>query len=437
VSSSIQIDPSAIPAGLGELQPLRFPAHRYMQGGRVTYNAPLSLVSLTELVERPDPDKPLPGNRVVVQSRAKAFADYLGVSSWVSPGLTLRVLPGEVAFEDHWSTDTLQWGELSISRSVTTTILDGQHRSLGMFIRFEDLKERIEKQKNSLITAKNNGNMDTVPELQRRLRKLQDELAELARQYVNVEIVEATQEQATQMFVDIANNAKGVNPDFTAILDQRSVVNRIAAVLIDDHPLLQNRVETGQGRSFRGGTNPNLLGAKGVADIVRAVHVGVSGRVGKVLESKLALNEADATARVRTFLDVLVASFEELRAVMDSTLPPQELRQKSMLGSLTMLRVLAGIYHELTMGEGDHDVMPRSEVQDFFGKLEPLLREIPVQANSLWFATGAFQLESTAPLARGVDIATLTKTLVEWARHGIPESRPAEGDSAIVTDETD
>ena len=423
--STIQIDASAIPVGLGELQPLRFPAHRYMQGGRVTYNAPLSLVSLTELVERPDPNKPLLGNRLVVPSRAKAFSDYLGVPGWVSPGLTLRVLPGEVSFEGHWGIDSLKWGELAISRSVTTTILDGQHRSLGMFLRFEDLKDRIEKQKNALITAKNNGNEGTIPELQKRLRKLEDELAELARQYVNVEIVEATQEQATQMFVDIANNAKGVNPDFTAILDQRSVVNRIAAVLIDEHPLLQNRVETGQGRAFRGGTNPNLLGAKGVADIVRAVHVGVSGRVGKVLEAKLALNEADATARVRTFLDVLVASFEDLRAVMDSTLPPQELRQQSMLGSLTMLRVLAGTYHELASGDTNSDAMQRSEIQAFFKRLEPLLREIPVQADSLWFATGAFQLDSVAPLARGVDVTTLTKTLVEWARRGIPDGPPA------------
>src|SRR5438477_768105 len=103
---------------------MRFPAHRYIQGGRVTYNAPLSLVSLTELVERPDPAKPLSGNRLVVPSRAKAFSDYLGVRGWVSPGLTLRVLPDEASFTSHWGTDTLQWGELSIPRSVTTTILD-------------------------------------------------------------------------------------------------------------------------------------------------------------------------------------------------------------------------------------------------------------------------------------------------------------------------
>lgn len=418
--TAIELDPDALPVGLGEVQPLRFPAHRYIQGGRVTYNAPLSLVSVTELAERPDSAKPLPGNRVVVESRAKGFGDYLGLPGWVSPGLTLRVLPGEVDFKSHWGIDTLQWGELAISRSVNTSILDGQHRTLGIYMRFEDLKERIERQKNALIVARSNGNDDTIPEMQRRLRILQDDFAELARQYVNVEIVEATQEEATQMFVDIANNAKGVNPDFTAILDQRSVTNRIAAVLIEEHPLLQNRVETGQARSFRGGSNPHLVGAKGVADIVRAVHVGVGGRVGKVLEAQLAANELDAGARVRTFLDVLVASFEDLRAVMDSILSPQELRSTSMLGSVTMLRVLAGTYHDLTQPEGEIDPMHRSEIQQFFKQLEPLLRQIPIASDSVWIETGAFQVDSSAPSARPGDMKSLTKTLAAWAREGLP-----------------
>jgi hypothetical protein len=39
-----------------------------------------------------------------------------------------------------------------------------------------------------------------------------------------------------QMFVDIVNNTKGVNRDFTTILDQRDVINRIAAELIEVIP---------------------------------------------------------------------------------------------------------------------------------------------------------------------------------------------------------
>ena len=82
------------------------------------------------------------------------------------------------------------------------------------------------------------------------------------------------------MFVDIADNAKGVNPDFTTNLDQRDVINRMASDLIDNHPLLKGRVELGQS-SRMSAKNPNFIGAKSVADIARAVNLGVSGRVGK------------------------------------------------------------------------------------------------------------------------------------------------------------
>lgn len=54
-----------------------------------------------------------------------------------------------------------------------------------------------------------------------------------------------------------------------------------------------------------------------------------------------------------TFLDLLVAGFSELRAMIDGELDPGELRvdvspHRSMIASATMLRVIAGAYHDLT-----------------------------------------------------------------------------------------
>lgn len=420
-------DADSISPTLGEPQPLKLPAHRYIQGERVTYGTALPLGGVMELIERPDPEKPLPGNRRVEPARARAFAEYLGLKNWVSPGLTVRILPEEVRFTRRWGADGLQWGELEIPKRIMTRILDGQHRTLGTYVRADELREKIERHKNAIIQNQRNGNADVVPELRRTLRKYEEELERLHREYVSIEIVEATQEQAEQMFVDIARNAKGVNPDFTAVLDQRQAVNRIAVRLSRDHPLLQNRVEEGQERAFRGQKNPNLLGIKGVADIVRTLYVGIGGRVGKQIAEKLDRNESDAEARAKTFFDVLVASNSDLREVMDSTISPSELREKSMIGSLTMLRVLAGAYYELTKTT-DGDAMTRSQIEGYFRSLEPLLREIPVREDGVWVKTGAFQVGALAPGARPGDVRNLTDTLVGWARTWGSATESAEED---------
>src|SRR5262245_15408686 len=106
-----------------------------MQGGRVTYSAPMTFMGVMELVERPDPATPLEGNRKVESNRAKEFADYLERDNWVSPGITVRVLPGEVSFQPQWGNGALQWGSLEVPKRVLTRILDGQHRTLGAYIR--------------------------------------------------------------------------------------------------------------------------------------------------------------------------------------------------------------------------------------------------------------------------------------------------------------
>lgn len=423
MSIALPADDTVSPS-LGAMQPLKLPAHRYQQGGRITYSVPLSLAMVRELVERPDPQRPLPGNRIVSEPRAKAFSEYLGDNNFVCPPLGVRVHPDEVTFTQHWGADGIAWGEISIPRNVLTRILDGQHRTLGIYIREDVLREKIEKQRNAIAGAEQNGNKDILPELRRTLKKYQDQHGRLSSDFLTVEIIEATGDEGKQMFVDIARNAKGVNPDFTTELDQRSVTNRIAVELAEEHPLLQNRVETGQTRPFRGQSNPNLMGAKGVADIVRGVLVGGSGRVGKNKEEEFTRNQADASARVKTFLDILLASFEDLRAVKESEISPIDLRKESMLGSLTVLRVLAAAYHELTKPkEGDDgvDPMSRSETQTFFRSLEPKLREIPIEQDGLWASTGFFQVGASAPLASQGAIAGLTKQLVSWAREGLPK----------------
>ena len=75
------------------------------------------------------------------------------------------------------------------------------------------------------------------------------------------------------------------------------------------HPLLKGRVDPEQDRMGRG--NPNLMGAKHVAEIVRTLAVGIEGRIGRRLEDEL--REDALVQKTNGFLDVLVAAFPPLR----------------------------------------------------------------------------------------------------------------------------
>jgi hypothetical protein len=419
-----------VPEGLGVAQNLKIPAWEYLQGGRPHYDTIINMTQLPAfIVDRPNPDKPLEGNRRVDANRAKKFGTYvIDNDDWVSPAITVRVpANGVVKFDTvHRFENGTAWGWLTIPLAYLFEIkvVDGQHRTLGTYDLVEILSERKRRALELMEKAKKNGGAEyDVHENQ--YLKARNRFDDLSREHMSVEIVVVDVSNAKQIFADINNNAKGVNPDYTTILDQRDVINRIAAEMIEEHPLLQDRVELGQSTRMTA-SNPNFIGAKAVADIVRAVHVGVTGRVGTRVEDELSRNQAAAAQRVKTFLDVLLASFRDLRAIANGELEPIALRaedsdRRSMLGSSTMLRALAGVYRELTLTSDTGTPMTRSQVQEFFSKLEPLMRQIPITPESVWTSTGAFLPEKTAPQATQGAIGSLVVALADWARTGIPK----------------
>ncbi len=424
----VEIDTSKIPEGLGAARPVQLPATMYRQGGRVMYHVVATLAGLTTIVvNRPDPNRPIEGNRRVDGGRAKKFATYvLKNNDWVSPAIIVRAPSGEIKFETLKEfEDGTGWGVLSIPLHVLTEILllDGQHRTLGTFLALDDINEQIAKTRDSIAAAERNGDGHSAGELKGNLKKRMATRDRLGKEHISVDIAVVTSDAAKQMFADINNNAKGVNPDYTTYLDQREIVNRISVDLIEDHPLLVDRVEIGQSKRMSP-TNPNLMGAKTVADIVRAVHVGISGRIGRRVEDQMTRNEAAALQKVRSFLDLLITSFDDLAAVMDGAKEPADLRRESMLGSATILRVIAATYHELTKrpeNAGDPAPMSRSEIEAFFKRLAPHLRDIPIrESDKLWMSTGAFIAGNTAPQARRQSLKQLTDAVVDWARKGHP-----------------
>ncbi len=254
---------------------------------------------------------------------------------------------------------------------------------------------------------------------QTKIRTLEEQRERFARERISIQLfVEDDSVAYKQMFYDIADNALGITSSVRARFDNRKVVNRCVEDVVR-HALLQDRVDLEQDRIAR--NNPNLIGAKHVAEIIRTVAVGIGGRIGRRLEDEL--HEGTLVQNTNSFLDTLLEAFPPLAEVADSDLDPDDLRKSSLLGSATMLRVLAGVYHDLTTDDGWQD----EDVADFFAKLNRYMPG-PVTGSSPWVTKipeDIFNAGALAPTARRQDLKRLTDTLSTWAKN-TPEWLNAE-----------
>jgi hypothetical protein len=389
----------------------RFYATKYTQGGRKVYNIDLSPLQVAAYLPEPDPSNPTEGNRRVRESHAVAFGNYVREhEDWVSPALLLRG-PDIFNFEKKEEIAGTQFGILAIPRLARSDlrILDGQHRILGIHRAIQGISRELEKQRDLLARAKRTGAEQVViKELEAKIKELEYQRARLDRERISIQIIVEDDSTAyKQMFFDIADNALGITSSVRARFDSRKVVNR-ALEDVMKHALLHGRVDLEQDRI--GANNPNLVGAKHVADIVRSVAVGVDGRVGRRLEDEL--RDDALVEETNSFLDALLEGFPDLARVADGSVLADDLRKSSLLGSTTMLRVLAGVYHDLKAAGWDEE-----DIAEFFGKLSPFM-DTPVKAASPWVQhvpNEIFSENASAPKARRQDLRQLNDTIVGWA----------------------
>ncbi len=388
----------------------RFYATKYTQGGRRVYNIDLSPLQVAAYLPEPDPNNPTEGNRRVRESHAVAFGNYVREhEDWVSPALLLRG-PDIFKFEVKEEIAGTEFGILSIPRLARSDlrILDGQHRILGIHRAIQAISRELEKQRDLRARAKRNSEDEAViKELAEQIKKLEYQRTRLDRERISIQImVEDDSVAYKQMFFDIADNALGITSSVRARFDSRKVVNR-ALEDVMKHALLVGRVDMEQDRITS--NNPNLVGAKHVADIVRAVAVGVDGRVGRRLEDEL--HEDALVEETNAFLDTLLEGFADLARVADGTVTVDELRKASLLGSTTVQRVLAGVYHDLKAATWDDE-----EIADFFRQLSPFM-DAPVKADSPWVTdvpSEIFSENTSAPRSRRQDLRQLNDTIVGW-----------------------
>lgn len=395
----------------------RFYASRYTQGGRTVFSIDLSLTQVASLIPAPDPSNMNEGNRRVRNSHAVSFGTYVrDHEDWIAPALILRA-PNIFQFTAQEEVGGMEFGVLAFSRLARADlrILDGQHRILGIHTAIRKISEELEKKRAMYAAAQRNGeNGELLEQLNVAVRELVNQRERFGQERISVQVfVEDDIKGFQQMFYDIADNALGITGSVRARFDTRKVVNR-AVEEVALHPLIAGRVDVEQDRIS--GPNPNLLGAKHVAEIIRTVTVGIDGRIGRKLEGEL--DEGDIVTRAREFLTSL-ESFTALNAIEQGLLTPEGLRKNSLLGSTTMLRVLAGVYYNLSI-EG----MTQEPIAEFFGKLDAHM-EAPVkqgrgrQKSSIWLKEGppdVFTAGAMAPHARRQDLRALVQTITEWAK---------------------
>jgi hypothetical protein len=319
----------------------------------------------------------------------------------------LRAPEGEFGFRTEKEIGGSELGILSIPRLARESIkiLDGQHRILGFHLAWRAISDAVQKEREELVIARRNGPDELVKQVKRQLDRklaLRDRLSE-ARISIDIVIVDDP-EAYKQVFVDIADNAKGVTRTLSVRFDRRKVVHR-ALPLVMEHPLLKGRVEEESDRLS--GDNSNVLTAKNVADVIRTVQVGPGRRVSKTLESELGDRQVAESAD--RFLDVMETAFPDLAAIKDGDKSPAELRRDSLLGSATMVRVLAGVYHELVVAEdGKH--MIDGEAAEFLAKLAGQMTA-PIMENGPW-SPSLFKDSGMAPQASQGDIKKLVDIIV-------------------------
>jgi hypothetical protein len=394
-----------------------FFATRYKQGGRTVYAIDFSVREIITFLPKPDPDKPLDTQRKIYPAHANGFAQYiLSDEEWVSPALLLR---GPAIFEfgipdvlKNIATGSTQFGQMGIPKDAKTEIkiVDGQHRTLGFHIAWEHLGDKIEKARGLVQAAKKNGEAAAViAALEKTLFSLLDRRSRFEKERVSVQIVVCEDPaEARRIFVDINDNAKGITGSVKARFDDRKVVTRALNSVLENNLFLKGKVDEQQDRIAGGSTY--LLGAKHVADIIRALVVG-HGRITPRLEDELV--DSNLVKEFDRFLEAMVDAFPILSEYDDGDVTAAELRAESLVGSNVILRAFAAAWYFLRK-----DGMKADEIAKAFGAFGPHMGPVFPDPKDSWFATGVFPSNAsgtTSPTSRAQDFKVLTTFIVEAA----------------------
>ena len=306
---------------------IRIPAHRFRQGGRIVYACVLSLPSLnTRLPERVDDRVVKDANRQLTPSHARRIQTYLADrEDWVLSAIMLGVPPEVVEFQPYTEGDdgSMQVGELHIRTDCPATmkIFDGQHRRRAI--------------------------KDVIRELELDIRR-SNKLAALQECSLPIMLyVEDDIDALQQMFADAAKT-KTIERNVVARFDLRDPFNLAALWLEENSDLFVGRVEMERASVPR--TSNCIVAINQLSVTLKTLEVGYKGRVSKDLSDQYMLNLDDLYERCWDWADDFMPSArEEYESLVGGDIDNSEIpqtRSRSLAYNATVIRLLAGCYHE-------------------------------------------------------------------------------------------
>ena len=417
----------------GYAETKQYAAQQTTRAGKTVYTITMPLAVIPVHLPVPDPAKPYEFNRQVDKGRAQKFATYWETNpdSWAVPPLLLDASNSYI-FEPKFPVgDGLTLGVLNLpdySRDQLR-ILDGQHRILGWSFVRKSLIERESKYVENLQRLRQNGATKIeIQVLENQLSSVKKSLSRLASEQVTVEIITGVSEKDHKTyFVTIADNAKGINKAERVRLDENTKVARVAKILAQTHPLLNDNVDPRRVSVPK--ASKDLISLANVADIVRHTCVGIVGKIS--LGREVWMPETKIQEIAEHFFDALKENVAPLSKVAGKTLEAKNLRASYLWGSVTILRTLAGAYFELAVKlEDSSETLSWSQQgHQKFVKLLKLLTDDVMTISpkprvngerlaAKWIATGLVPAGSIAPLSRAQDLKALSALFTGWANSG-------------------
>ena len=321
---------------IGNQYSLRVPAHRFRQGERDVYSFALDLATLDGLLpERIDEDVVKDVNRRLTPSHAKSIQTYLESerTNWLLGALLLGIAPDAVEFvpyadENDQASDN--FGELRIltTRKSTMKIFDGQHRRRAIADALSGLAN--DERRADQLVALRQSSLPVVLYAEEDIKALR------------------------QMFVD-ASKTKSIESNTVTRFDERNAFNLAAMWISENSDLFAGRVEMERTTVRR--ASEHLIAINQLAATLKTLDVGYSGRVSRERNSEHMLDLNALYDRclkwADDFLPAARSEYDDLIAgeTDDSEIP--KIRPTTFAFNASVIRILAGCYHEWTKDGGD------------------------------------------------------------------------------------
>lgn len=404
----------------------------------------LSLGDFIHLIERPNPEERYEHNRRIDVRHAKDFAHYLlrGVKDQtpekkhqpMTPGIALFEDPDYVDFEVSLDLPHERFGTIKIDKHGQLQIWDGQHRTLGMHMALDEINEEIHQTKSHLNSATEvyepgTAEAQIIEDAKLKLDMLVDAREKLLGIGVPITLtLTSDRKRVAAIFSDLNDKQKGMSSSVVTRLDDRQVFNRVAGDL-KAHDHLEGLVD--DERDTTTAKNTNWISLRDLASLAKLVWLGYGGRWNDSREDEV--DDIRVYEQANEFLETIVDAFPDLKQVLvDRTLEPKDLRGKgsnpSLLASATTVKALAVAYHDLQEGSGftessngrvsrvtGLEPMSPNEIEEAFQTKLPSM-DSGDALDEAWIKTGIFEPPFVAPTARGANVRTLARSIMEWAR---------------------